>query len=193
MIDDREGLPITLSVLYLDLARRMGVTVVGVGLPGHFVVRHVPKEGEGKFIDVYERGELLTAEQAKKKAEDFAGREVGDDVLKPVTKKAIVVRMLHNLLGRRPAGPGHGRRPALPGRHPDAGPVGRARTDDAGWHLSVEGPEGGGAGGRAVPDRPPGAGPGPEAAQGVQGAVGRGMIRIHHKGTKVTRRSTKAD
>lgn len=99
VIDDREGLPITLCVLYMDLARRMGVTVVGIGLPGHFVTRHVPKEGEGKFIDVYERGELLTAGQAKAKATEFAGREVGDEVLEPVAKKAIVVRMLHNLLG----------------------------------------------------------------------------------------------
>ena len=57
VIDDREGLPITLCVLYMDLARRLGVTVDGVGLPGHFVMRHVPKKGEGKFIDVYEGGE----------------------------------------------------------------------------------------------------------------------------------------
>jgi regulator of sirC expression with transglutaminase-like and TPR domain len=99
VIDDREGLPITLCVLYMDLARRMGVTVVGIGLPGHFVTRHVPKDGEGKFIDVYEHGELLTAEQAKTKATDFAGREVGDEGLEPVAKKTIVVRMLHNLLG----------------------------------------------------------------------------------------------
>ncbi|HEX3150583.1 MAG TPA: transglutaminase family protein [Gemmataceae bacterium] len=99
VIDDREGLPITLCVLYLDLARRMGVTVVGIGLPGHFVARHMPKEGEAKFIDVFERAELLTAEQAKKKAKDALDREVDDEVLKPVTKKAIVVRMLHNLLG----------------------------------------------------------------------------------------------
>jgi regulator of sirC expression with transglutaminase-like and TPR domain len=99
VIDDREGIPITLCVLYMDLARRLGVTVVGVGLPGHFVVRHLPKEGEGKFIDVYERGERLTAEDTKKKAEANAGREVGDEVLKPVAKKAIVLRMLHNLLG----------------------------------------------------------------------------------------------
>ena len=99
VIDDREGLPIALCVLYMDLARRMGVTVVGIGLPGHFVTHHLPKDGEGKFIDVFERGELLTAEQAKKKAEANAGREVGDDVLKAVTKKAIIVRMLHNLLG----------------------------------------------------------------------------------------------
>jgi serine protease Do len=99
VIDDREGLPITLSVLYLDLARRMGVTVVGVGLPGHFVTRHMPKEGDGKFIDVFERGKPLTAEQARKKAEDYTGHEVDDEVLKPVTKKAIIVRMLQNLLG----------------------------------------------------------------------------------------------
>jgi regulator of sirC expression with transglutaminase-like and TPR domain len=98
VIDDREGLPITLCVLYMDVARRMGVNVVGVGLPGHFVTRHMPKEGEGKFIDVYERGERMTADEAKKKASANAGRDIGDEFLKPVTKRAIVVRMLHNLL-----------------------------------------------------------------------------------------------
>ena len=46
-IDDREGLPITLSVLYMELGRRLGLKVVGVPLPGHFVVRHEPAEGEG--------------------------------------------------------------------------------------------------------------------------------------------------
>ena len=98
VIDDREGLPITLCVLYMDVARRLGVTVVGVGLPGHFVTRHVPRDGPGKVIDVYERGEQRTAEEAKKRASEYVGRPVGDDVLQPVTKKAIVVRMLHNLL-----------------------------------------------------------------------------------------------
>ena len=98
VIDDREGLPITLCVLYMDLARRMGVSVVGIGLPGHFVSRHMPKEGEGKFIDVFDRGEQLTVEQAKKKASENAGRAIGDEFLKPVAKRAIITRMLHNLL-----------------------------------------------------------------------------------------------
>jgi serine protease Do len=98
VIDDREGLPITLCVLYMDLARRIGVNVVGVGLPGHFVTRHMPKEGDGKFIDVFERGELMTADEAKKKAGSFTDRKINDEFLKPVSKKAIVVRMLHNLL-----------------------------------------------------------------------------------------------
>jgi regulator of sirC expression with transglutaminase-like and TPR domain/S1-C subfamily serine protease len=99
VIDDREGIPISLCVLYMDLARRLEVTVVGVGLPGHFVVRHVPKDGGGKFIDVFDRGARMTADEAKAKAREFTDGEVGDDVLKPVAKKAIVQRMLQNLLG----------------------------------------------------------------------------------------------
>ena len=54
VLDDREGLPITLSVVYIELARRIGLKVEGVGLPGHFVVRHVPAEGEPQLIDVYD-------------------------------------------------------------------------------------------------------------------------------------------
>ena len=57
VIDDREGLPITLSVLYMAIADRLDLNVVGVGLPGHFVVRHDPATGnakdatEGQLID----------------------------------------------------------------------------------------------------------------------------------------------
>ena len=46
VLDDREGLPITLSVLYIELGRRLGLKIEGVGMPGHFVVRHVPAKGE---------------------------------------------------------------------------------------------------------------------------------------------------
>ena len=56
VIDDREGLPITLSLLYIELASRLGVKIEGVGLPAHFVVRHVPKEGEPQIIDVFDGG-----------------------------------------------------------------------------------------------------------------------------------------
>lgn len=95
VMDDREGLPITLCVVYMELARRVGVPVAGIGLPGHFVCRHTPAKGAGKFIDVYERGEQFTAEDAAKRA---GGIELSEEFLKPVTKKQIVTRMLHNLL-----------------------------------------------------------------------------------------------
>src|SRR5262249_60989892 len=64
VLDDREGLPITLSVIYIELARKIGLKVVGVGLPGHFVVRHEPSAGEGELIDVYLRGQGVPREPA---------------------------------------------------------------------------------------------------------------------------------
>jgi serine protease Do len=98
VIDDREGLPITLAVLYIELARRLGVRLEGVGLPGHFVVRHVPAKGEPRMIDVYEGGQTLSLEDAAKKVAEITGRRMRDEYLATVRKRAIVVRMLHNLL-----------------------------------------------------------------------------------------------
>jgi regulator of sirC expression with transglutaminase-like and TPR domain len=99
VIDDREGLPITLSVLYMELARRIGLKVVGVGLPGHFVVRHVPIKGEPQLIDVYEGGVLLSKDEAARKVQAITGRPLQDAHLAVAGKKAIIVRMLHNLMG----------------------------------------------------------------------------------------------
>src|SRR5206468_952676 len=97
VIDDREGLPITLAVLYIELGRRAGLKIAGIGLPGHFVVRHLPAKGEGDYIDVFERGEVLTGDEVKRRAAGEDG-EVRARFLQPMQKRAIVVRMLHNLL-----------------------------------------------------------------------------------------------
>jgi regulator of sirC expression with transglutaminase-like and TPR domain len=99
VIDDREGLPITLSVLYMDLARRMGLKIEGVGLPGHFVVRQIPAKGEPQLIDVFDGGKTLSKQDATEKVKAITGLDMKDDDLKPVDKRAIIVRMLHNLLG----------------------------------------------------------------------------------------------
>src|SRR6266545_2808792 len=53
VLEDREGLPITLSLLYMELGRRLGLKIEGVSLPGHFVVRHVPAKGKPQLIDVF--------------------------------------------------------------------------------------------------------------------------------------------
>ncbi|HTU91585.1 MAG TPA: transglutaminase family protein [Gemmataceae bacterium] len=98
VLDDREGIPITLSVLYIELGRRLGVRLEGVGLPGHFVVRHVPAKGEAQFIDVYEGGQQLSRAEAEKKVRAIAERPLRDDDLKSVDKRTIIIRMLHNLL-----------------------------------------------------------------------------------------------
>jgi regulator of sirC expression with transglutaminase-like and TPR domain len=98
VIDDREGLPITLSVLYMELARRLGVHVEGVGLPGHFVVGHFPAKGNAKLIDVYDGGKRMSKEEALALGTEFAGAPIDEQALAPVSKRIILVRMLNNLL-----------------------------------------------------------------------------------------------
>jgi regulator of sirC expression with transglutaminase-like and TPR domain len=98
VIDDREGIPITLSVLYLELGRRLGVRLEGVGLPGHFVVRHLPARGKPQLIDVYEGGKPMSREQAENKVASLSERPLREEDLAAVKKRDIVVRILHNLL-----------------------------------------------------------------------------------------------
>jgi regulator of sirC expression with transglutaminase-like and TPR domain len=99
VLDDREGIPITLSVLYMELARRIGLPVVGVGMPGHFIVKYAPAKGPEQLIDVYEGGKPMTREEANKIVEGITRQPLRDEHLAAVTKRAIIVRMLQNLYG----------------------------------------------------------------------------------------------
>lgn len=99
VLDDREGLPITLSVLYIELARRLGLNVVGVGLPGHFVVRYEPKDGEPQLIDVFDGGTVFAKDIAAIRVQQATGRPIDEADLAAQSKRAIVTRMLHNLMG----------------------------------------------------------------------------------------------
>lgn len=98
VIDDREGLPITLSLLYIELGKRIGLRLAGVPLPGHFMVRTVPAEGEGTLIDVYGAGAVLTRAEAAKKVESTASIPLQEEHLKPALKRDILIRILHNLI-----------------------------------------------------------------------------------------------
>jgi regulator of sirC expression with transglutaminase-like and TPR domain len=98
VLDDREGLPITLSVVYIELARRVGLRIEGVGLPGHFVVRHVPDGGEPQLIDVFDGATAVSREEANQRVKAATDRELVESDLEAAGKRAIVVRMLQNLL-----------------------------------------------------------------------------------------------
>ncbi len=99
VLDDREGLPITLSLVYLELARRLDVNIVGVGLPGHFVVRHEPAKGDAQLIDVFDAGKQLSEKDAAKLVRDNTGAPIQPEHLRTVTERQILLRMLQNLLG----------------------------------------------------------------------------------------------
>ncbi len=95
VLDDREGIPITLSVLYMELAGRVGLKMEGVGLPGHFLVRHTPEKGTPQLIDAYEDGKPLTRDDAQKLLN--ADRPLTEQDLATAGKRQILVRMLRNL------------------------------------------------------------------------------------------------
>ncbi len=100
VLDNREGLPITLSVIYLDLARRIGLKgVAGMPVPRRFMIGWRAKaDDDWQLIDVFEGGKILTIEQAM--AETLGPDEVFDaSTLEPATTKDITVRMLRNLIG----------------------------------------------------------------------------------------------
>ncbi len=99
VIDDREGLPITLSILYMELAKRLELNVVGIGLPGHFIVRHEMEKGESQLIDPFEGGKFLSRDDAQRKVREFAQRELVETDLIPASDEAILQRVLTNLLG----------------------------------------------------------------------------------------------
>lgn len=99
VIDDREGLPISLSVLFIELAARLDLHVEGIGLPGHFIVRHVPKQGRPQLIDPFEGGKPVTRAEAALRVLEHAGRPLRAEDLVAAPKRAIIVRMLRNLLG----------------------------------------------------------------------------------------------
>jgi regulator of sirC expression with transglutaminase-like and TPR domain len=97
VLDDREGLPITLSILYMELAARLGLQVVGVGLPGHFVVRYEPPDGPAQLVDVFGGGKLLSRQDADELVQGFTGQPLRDEHLRAADKRSIVLRMLQNL------------------------------------------------------------------------------------------------
>ncbi|MFK8115555.1 MAG: transglutaminase family protein [Rubripirellula sp.] len=98
VIDDREGLPITLSILYMELGRQLGLKLQGVGLPGHFVVKHITDDNE-QLIDVFEKGSLLTKQDARRIVLAYAGRQLTNEDLRGQSTQEILSRVLNNLMG----------------------------------------------------------------------------------------------
>jgi regulator of sirC expression with transglutaminase-like and TPR domain len=98
VLDRRLGIPISLSLLFMEVARRAGLDLAGVGFPGHFLVKLSPEAGPEVFIDPYNEGELLTAEECVARFKNVSqGREFDPRFLQAVAPRQILGRMLHNL------------------------------------------------------------------------------------------------
>jgi regulator of sirC expression with transglutaminase-like and TPR domain len=95
VLKERSGIPISLSVIYMEIARRLQRPVFGIALPGHFLVQY--NDGQyATFIDPFQAGALLSADDCYQ----MASLKYPDPrVLEPVDKRHILFRMINNLRG----------------------------------------------------------------------------------------------
>ncbi|HTJ45235.1 MAG TPA: transglutaminase-like domain-containing protein [Kofleriaceae bacterium] len=100
VLDRRTGIPITLSVLYMEVARRIGVAAAGLGFPGHFLVR-VDSQPRDLIIDPFHGGAELDGPALTALLQKMTGPEakVEPQMLAPLSNGKILTRVLLNLAG----------------------------------------------------------------------------------------------
>ncbi len=102
VLERRTGIPITLSVVYMEVARRAGLRVDGVNFPGHFLVRCKAPErrpATGLIIDPFHRGALLSEHDCRVLLQRHVGPEVAfsRSLLSSASRSEVITRMLLNL------------------------------------------------------------------------------------------------
>ncbi|BCL37382.1 SirB1 family protein [Nostoc sp. MS1] len=98
VIDRRVGIPITLALVYLEIAKRSDFPMEGVGLPGHFLIRPAISDME-IFVDAFNRGEVLFAQDCQDKLNQMFQQSVTlrPEFLATISKRQFLARMLTNL------------------------------------------------------------------------------------------------
>ncbi len=99
VLDRKLGIPITLAIVYLEVARRVGFPLFGVGMPGHFLLKHYDVEGRQLVLDPFHQGELLTPQDCQERLDQIYGGQMrlAPEMLVSVTRRQILVRVLNNL------------------------------------------------------------------------------------------------
>jgi regulator of sirC expression with transglutaminase-like and TPR domain len=98
VLDRRVGIPISLSVVWIEVGRRAGIPIEGVNMPGHFIVRLLDRR-EPLLVDPFCDGMLLTPEACEERLRQVQGNDVrlSAEDLVAASSKQILVRMLDNL------------------------------------------------------------------------------------------------
>ena len=98
VIERRTGIPITLSVVYMEVGQRAGLQVKGVGLPGHFIVRAGVRRNDMQLIDPF-HGRIIDRDECQNRLDIIYGGQVplADEHLRAVGPRDILVRLLGNL------------------------------------------------------------------------------------------------
>ena len=93
VLEARTGIPLTLSLVYMEVARRLAKPVTGIGLPGHFIVKY-EDEKFSAFIDPYHGGRLLDESGCAELAQT---ENLTPDLLAAVDRRYVIMRMINNL------------------------------------------------------------------------------------------------
>jgi regulator of sirC expression with transglutaminase-like and TPR domain len=100
VLDRRTGIPISLSVVYIELARRLDLPLVGIGLPGHFIVRY-DGDDEPLYLDPFNGGVTMSVDDCRQRVAEISDGRLpfNPSFLDPVGSRQILARMLRNLKG----------------------------------------------------------------------------------------------
>ena len=98
VLERRMGIPITLSVVYMEVGRRAGLRIEGVGMPGHFIVRAWGGDGRPVLVDPFQ-GKVIDEDDCQERLDTIYGGQVplGEEHLRGVGPRDILVRVLGNL------------------------------------------------------------------------------------------------
>lgn len=99
VLDRGLGIPITLSIVYMEVARRVGLHLFGVGLPGHFLLKRYNEDGQEILIDCFNRGDILSRQDCQSRLDEIYSGEMTmrPEFLRPISRRQILTRMLNNL------------------------------------------------------------------------------------------------
>jgi len=98
VIEQKTGIPISLSVLYMAVAKAAGIELLGVGAPGHFLTRYETFDAP-LFVDAFAGGTILTYAECTRRLETAQGvpHDEVRQAIEPVGPRLIIIRMLNNL------------------------------------------------------------------------------------------------
>lgn len=98
VLDRGLGIPITLSIVYMEVAKRVGFSLSGVGMPGHFLLKYY-EDGQERLIDCFNRGDILSRHDCQSRLDEIYSGEIRlrPEFLHPISRRQILTRVLNNL------------------------------------------------------------------------------------------------
>jgi regulator of sirC expression with transglutaminase-like and TPR domain len=99
VLERKLGIPITLALVYMEVARRIGFPLFGVGMPGHFLLKHYDVEGRETLIDAFNNGAVVSARECQNRLDEiYSGQlPLQPEFLLSVSRRQMLTRILNNL------------------------------------------------------------------------------------------------